>query len=92
MARGVNQVELVGVAILALVSQAHGRHLDGDAALALDIHHVERLILHVALRDGAGDLQDPVGQGGLAMVHVRDDAEVANVILPVVLHVGAYST
>jgi hypothetical protein len=49
MARRVDQVERVGLAILGLVDQADGLRLDGDAALALDIHRIEHLLLHFAL-------------------------------------------
>ena len=34
--------------------------------------------LHLALADGAGELEQPVGQRGLAVVDVGDDAEVAD--------------
>jgi hypothetical protein len=37
------------------------------------------LRLHVAVGDGAGHLQQAVGQGALAVVDVGDDAEVADV-------------
>ena len=50
--------------------------LDGDAALALDVHPVEVLGAHVAALDDAGDLEHPVGQRRLAVVDVGDDAEV----------------
>jgi hypothetical protein len=50
--------------------------LDGDPALALDVHAVEVLGTHVAALDDAGDLQHPVGQRRLAVVDVGDDAEV----------------
>ena len=56
----------------------HVLGLDGDAALALDVHRVEVLGAHESRVDGAGDLQDPVRQRGLAVVDVSDDAEVAN--------------
>jgi hypothetical protein len=52
--------------------------LDGDAALALDVHAVEVLRAHVALLDDARQLQHPVGQRRLAVVDVGDDAEVAD--------------
>jgi hypothetical protein len=58
--------------------QPDGLRLDGDAALALDVHAVEVLRAHVALLDDAGHLQHPVGQRRLAMVDVGDDAEVAD--------------
>ncbi len=46
----VDQVELVDLAVAGLVIQAHGVGLDGDAALALQIHGVEHLLHHFALR------------------------------------------
>ena len=36
----VHQIEDIGLAVLGLVVEAHGLRLDGDAALALDVHRV----------------------------------------------------
>ena len=52
--------------------------LDGDAALALEVHRVEHLRLHLARLEGAGDLEKAVGQRRLAVVDVRDDREIAD--------------
>jgi hypothetical protein len=52
--------------------------LDGDAALPLQIHVVQQLVALVALGDRPRQLQQPVGQRRLAVVDVRDDAEVAD--------------
>src|SRR5260370_20561505 len=52
--------------------------LDGDAALALEVHGVEELFVHFALRQRAGHFEEAVGKRGLAMVDVRDDAEISN--------------
>ena len=49
VARGVDQVELICLAIVCVVGDAHGVGLDGDAAFALDVHGVQELGLHVAL-------------------------------------------
>ena len=72
MPRGVDQVEDV-----ALERQANRLALDGDAALALDVHPVEVLRAHRAAFDHTGVLKHPVGQRRLAVVDVRDDAEIA---------------
>jgi hypothetical protein len=48
MAGRVHQVQLIGLAVLGLVVEAHGLRLDGDAALLLDIHVVEHLLGHLA--------------------------------------------
>ena len=49
VARRINQIELVDVAVARLVHHAHGMGLDGDAALPLEVHIVEDLGLHLAL-------------------------------------------
>ena len=54
--------------------------LDGDAPLALDVHRVEVLLAHVPGVDGAGQLEDAVRQGRLAVVDVADDGEVADAV------------
>ena len=76
VARRVDQVELV-----ALPLHPHGLRLDRDAPLALEVHRVEDLRAHVAVRDGVRELEDPVGQGGFPVVDVGDDREVANAVL-----------
>src|SRR5713226_435560 len=58
--------------------QANAFCFDGDAALALEVHGVEELFVHFALRQRAGQFEETVGKRGLAMVDVRDDAEVSN--------------
>ena len=77
MARRVDQVELVGLAVVGRVVHAHSLAFDGDAALALDVHAVEQLLLHIALRHGAGQFQHAIGQRRFAVVDVRDDGEVS---------------
>lgn len=77
MAGRVDHVERVRVALDG-PRHADGLALDRDAALALDVHAVEVLCTHGALVDGARELQHPVGQGGLAVVDVSDDAEIAD--------------
>ena len=73
----VDEVELVFLAVLGAVMQANALGLDGDAALALEVHRIEDLRGHLALGERAGQLEQAVGQGGFAVVDVRDDAEVA---------------
>ena len=52
MAGRVHQIEDIVLAVGGLVIQPHGLGLDGDAALALDIHGIEHLVLHLAAGDG----------------------------------------
>jgi hypothetical protein len=53
--------------------------LDGDAALTFQIHGIQYLGLHLACRQGAGQLKQPVRQGGFAVVNVGDNCEIADV-------------
>ena len=79
MARRVHQVEDVILAVLAVIIEPHGLRLDGDAALALDIHRIQHLFLHLARLQAAGGLDQAVGQRRFAMVDMRDNGEVADV-------------
>ena len=78
VAGGVDEVELVGFAVLGLVHHAHGVGLDGDAALALEVHVVQHLVVHLAHGERAGELQQAVGERRLAVVDVGDDGEIAD--------------
>src|SRR5256885_7525128 len=68
-----------------MVVHAHRVELDRDAPLTLQVHRVEHLLPHQALIQRARELDEAVGQGGLPVVDVGYDAEVADVILA---HVG----
>ena len=78
VAGGVDQVQVVGLPVGGRVLDPHRLGLDRDPALALEVHRVEHLRLHFLRVDGAGDLEDAVGQGRLAVVDVGDDREVAD--------------
>jgi hypothetical protein len=60
--------------------KCRGLRLDGDAALALDVHRVEHLGLHLAVGQAAAALDQAVGQRALAVVDVGNDGEVADVL------------
>ena len=78
VARSVDQVQEV-----VAPANADRLGLDRDPALALQLHGVEKLLAHLALGDGAGQLEDAIGERRLAVVDVRDDREVAD---PIQLH------
>src|SRR5690606_22006984 len=80
MARGVDEVEVVDLPIAGLVLQRSGLRLDRDAALFLDVHRVEHLRLHLTVAQATTALDDAIGQRGLAMVDVRNDRKVTDVI------------
>ena len=51
---------------------------DRDSPFPLQIHGVEKLVFHLALADGVGALHQPITQRGLAMVDVRNNAEISD--------------
>ncbi len=66
-----------------IVVPAKGRVLrpDGDALFALEIHRIHDALLHLLVgAKGAGLLEKLVHERGLAVVDVRDDGDVANVL------------
>ncbi len=73
----VHEVELVRAAIFGAVMHRHRMGLDRDPALLLQVHRVEVLRGHDALRHRVRVLQQPVGERGLPVVNVGDDAEIA---------------
>ena len=77
VARRVREVQPVLLAVLRGVTHRDRVRLDRDAALALEIHRIEELILLLALLDRAGALEQTIGKRGLAVIDVRDDAEIA---------------
>ena len=81
MAGRVDQVEPVGQAVVGLVLEAHGAGLDRDPLLALEIHRIEHLARHLARVDRVRQLEQPIGERGLAMIDMRDDRKVAQAVL-----------
>jgi len=79
MPGGVDEVQVVGLAVFGDIRQRDRLGLDGDAALALDRIGVEHLRLHLAGLEATAKLDDAIGQRGLAVVDVGDDGEVADV-------------
>jgi hypothetical protein len=54
----IDQIEDVLLPVFRGVVQADRMRLDGDAALALEVHRVEHLRRHLARLQGAGELEE----------------------------------
>ena len=80
MARRIDQVQVVDLPIARLVAQRRSLCLDGDAALALEIHRIKHLRFHFAVGQAAAQLDDAICQSGLAMVDVCDDGEITDML------------
>jgi hypothetical protein len=54
--------------------------LDCDAALALQVHGVQHLLLHFPVGQAAAQMNDAIGQGGFTMINMGDDGEISNML------------
>src|SRR4029079_19789951 len=75
------------LAVAGNVGHADRVELAGDPALALQVQGIQNLSLHLTLLQHACCLDQPIGERRLAVVDVRDNAEVANMIE---LQVGSF--
>ena len=78
VARRVDQVQLDLLTGGRRVLHAHRARLDRDPLLALQRHAVEQLRRHIARVDRPGHLEQAIRQRRLAVVDMRDDAEIAD--------------
>jgi len=62
MSRSVDEVVNVFIAVLCLVYKTSRLQLDGDSPLSFQVHIVQKLLFHVALRNKAGLFDEPVCQ------------------------------
>ena len=79
--RVAGRIDDVDVVVLVLEGGVLGA--DGDAFLALQVHRVHQaLLLRLVLvrPEGAGLLQEAIHERGLAVIDVRDDRDVSNVL------------
>ena len=74
----VDEVEDIRLPILGGVFQPHGVGFDGDAAFAFNVHRIQKLRLHIPVRDGIGVLDQAVGERGFPVVDMGHDGEVTN--------------
>src|SRR5438093_747243 len=68
MSGRIDEVELIQLAVLRVITHPHRIELDRNAALALQVHRVEDLIAHEPFVEGSGELDQPVGERRLPMI------------------------
>ena len=73
VAGGIDEVELVGLAVFRGVIQRDAVGLDGDPALAFQIHRVQYLGGHLPLGEPPTDLDEAVGKRRLAVVDMGNN-------------------
>jgi hypothetical protein len=60
--------------------QGSGLRFDGDAPLFLNVHGVQHLGLHVPRFESAATLDQSVRERRFAMVNVRNDGKISDVL------------
>ena len=78
MARRIDEIQDIGLAVSRCVIEAHGIGLDGDAAFAFELHRIEDLVDHLALWYGSAELDQAVGKGRFSMIDMGDYREISN--------------
>ena len=78
MTGGIDKIQQVGLAILRMVIKCDALCLDGDTALALNIHRVENLRRHLTRSQASTVLDKTVRDGRFAMIDMGDDGEIAD--------------
>ncbi len=79
MPRSVDKIQHIILAVETIV-HLYGVTLDSNAALSLQIHIVKHLGLEILAGHGVGKLEQTVGKRALAVVNVRYDAEIADIL------------
>ena len=77
MARGINKIQLVLLAVGGSIGNGDSLALDGDAPLPLYVHGVQNLVLELTVVDNLGLLDEAVGKGGFSVVDVGHDTKIS---------------
>jgi hypothetical protein len=74
----VDQLKLITLPIFGSVLQTHRLRFDRNAALALELQFVQKLIDPLPRADRSRDVQDPIGERALAVVHMSNDGKISD--------------
>ena len=80
MSRRINEIEFVNLTIWRRVIHANGVRFDGNTPLALEVHAIEHLILHLKFAQRLRLLEQAVGQGRFSVVNMRDNGKISNIL------------
>lgn len=76
MARGVNKVQDVIIAVFGMVIKLDGLILDGDAPLPFKGHIVKDLVFHFPLGKGPCLFDEAVSKRGFSMIDMGNDGKI----------------
>ena len=93
VARSINQIENIKLAVLRFIIQADGLCLNSNSALPFQLHIIQNLSFHFSLRQDACQFKNSVCQGRFSMVDmcnntkIPDLIDVAHVVLLIVIRI-----
>ena len=79
----VDKVEFVSFAVVRFVVKLYCARFYGYTALALDIHIIEYLLLHIARGDALRFFKDSVGKGAFAVVYMCNNRKISYFVLSI---------
>jgi len=79
MSRRINEIELIGFAILGDKIQGDTLRFDGYAALLLDVHRIKDLSGHFPCCQSPAKLNEAIRKCRFTMVYMRYDGKVSYV-------------
>ena len=81
MPRGINEIQMINLAILGFVVQGNTLGLNRDTTLSLNIHGIKHLRRHFTFTQGSAQLNKAVSQCRLAMVYMGNNGKIPDVVL-----------
>ena len=81
MSGSVNQIENILAAVLGLIYRPDCLGFNSDSPFPLQIHIIQDLVLHLPAGKQTGLLDNPVRQGGFAVVNMGDNTKVTDFAL-----------
>src|SRR5436853_6594347 len=80
MPGSIDKIQVVGLSVARSVLQRRGLRLDRDATLTLQIHRIEHLLRHFALRQPAAALDETVCKRRLAVIDMGNARKIADLL------------
>ena len=81
MAGGINQIEMVQLAISGSIIKPDSLRLNCNPALTFQFHIVQYLLLHLTIRQTPRHLDKTVSKRGLSMVNMGNNGKVTDIFL-----------
>ena len=76
----IDEIQPVCFSIVGVVLKRHALGLDRNSPLALEIHRIQNLLGHLAIRQSTTPLYETIGKRRLAVIDVSNDRKIADML------------